>query len=144
VDFELALTTYKEYCKFDKQEKAVKIGTLLKNMQRPGKGNKQVFEYIVASVLVCKEFFAFTHNTTRGMLMTLQKKILTKKALEQNWASHNLINFKESEVKDYLKVFEDSPDVMAPEGCTDARLHDLEFFEDYVVDEHKNYISGVY
>jgi len=43
-----------------------------------------------------------------------------------------------------MMIFEDSPDVMAPEGCTDARLHDLEFFEDYVVDEHKNYISGVY
>jgi len=41
-------------------------------------------------------------------------------------------------------IFEESPDIIVPDGCTEARLLDLEFFETYVVDEHKNYISGVY
>jgi len=41
-------------------------------------------------------------------------------------------------------IFEESPEVIVPEGCTDTRLHDLEFSETYVVDEHKHYISGVY
>jgi len=41
-------------------------------------------------------------------------------------------------------IFEESSEVIVPEGCKDARLHDIDFFETYVMDEHKHYISGVY
>jgi len=50
---------YQEYRQLDKKEKVIKIGSLLKNMRRPGKGEKQAFEYRVASIAVCKEFFRF-------------------------------------------------------------------------------------
>jgi len=46
-------------------------------------------------------------------------------------------------VKDMV-IFEDSPNVIVSQGLSASRLSDLEFFEQFVVDEHKNYISGIY
>ena len=55
-NFEKCLTIYKDYKSIDKKVKFEKIGTLLKDMKTVSHGAKQVFDYNIAGVSVCKEF----------------------------------------------------------------------------------------
>jgi len=62
---EVTLKTYQEYRQLDKKENLIKIGSLLKNMQRPGKGENKYSSTEWLVLLFAKSFFAFIHHTTR-------------------------------------------------------------------------------
>jgi len=109
VSIKTCLETYEDYSGLSDEEKRVRVGSLIKNMDITGVSNdprttgvKKVYQWSLNGQKVCKPFFMFVHSSSRAEVARLEDCHKKEKDFGNKKKGNNLLSYS---VYDQLYTF---------------------------------------